>query len=160
MTNSSAYKIGGTAGIIASNLGQPVRLVKLELDIADVTATVTTGGYAELMTIPADTFFRFLGAEYVTAVSLDSSSSGRVDIGDEDDDDQFITNSTTFTAGTRPSRASGGEYHSDGEVVDAAASLRIKLTGDKLAGGTANATGIISVSFLIGSVSRLAQMTT
>lgn len=161
MTNSTAYKIGGTSGIVAGHNHPAVRCVKLELDVADVASTVTTGGYAELLTLPANAFFRFIGAKAITALSLDSSSSGRVDIGDEDDDDQFCTNITTYTADTVFARASGGEYHSDGEMMGAAAgSFRIKLTGDKLAGGTANATGIIQVIFLIGDPGRLAQMTT
>ena len=161
MTNSTAYKIGGTGEPIAAGYEAPVRLLKLELDIADVASTVTTGGYAELMTLPAYAYIRFIGAFSVTALSLDSASSGRVDIGDEDDDDQFVTNQTTYTAGLVFTRASGGEYHTDGEMISATAgSLRIKLTGDKLAGGTANATGIIQVNLLAAGGTRVAQMTT
>ena len=159
MTNSTAYKIGGTGELVASGYDAPVRLIKLELDVADVAATVTTGGYAELATLPAYAFVRFIGAKAVTALSLDSASSGRVDIGDEDDDDQFVTNQTTYGAGLVFTRASGGEYHTDGEMISSSAgSLRIKLTGDKLAGGTANATGIIQVNLLVASGVRNPQM--
>lgn len=160
MTNSTAFKIGGSTGTVADGSGQPVRIVKVELDIADVAALVTTGGLATIMTLPANTYFRFLYAESVTAVSLDSGASGRIDIGDDSDDDQYVTNQTTFAAGTIFTIAAGGNVHTDGEVTGAADSVAVKLTGDKLSGGTANATGIIRMVFLLGDATRKAQMTT
>jgi len=160
MTDSTAYKVGGSTGTVAAGYEAPVRICKAELNIADVATLVTTGGLATILTLPATTYFRFLYAEAVTALSLDSGSSQRVDIGDNDDDDQFVTNQTTVTAGTIFTIASGGNVHTDGEVVGAADAVKIKLTGDKLAGGTANATGIIRIVYLIGDASRKAKMTT
>lgn len=157
MTNSTAYKIGGSTGTVSAGEGQPVRMVKVELDIANVAATVTTGGVATIMTLPIDTYFKFIRAELVTAVSLDSSTSGRIDIGDATDDDQFVSNATTFTAGTDLTVIT--ENGEDGPVYLAANALNIKLTGDKMAGGTANATGKVRFVFLIGDASRLAFAT-
>lgn len=157
MTNSTVAKVGGVTGSLSAGEGQPIRLVKLELDISKVAALVTTGGYATLMTIPADTYFKFYRAEVVTAVSLDSSSSGRIDIGDSGSLTIFVSNQTTFTAGADMTIAA--ETGSSGPCYTAADELRIKLTGDKLSGGTANATGIIRVVIAVGDVSRLAPMT-
>jgi len=158
MTNSTAFKIGGSTGTVSSGDSQPVRIVKVELDVADVAALVTSGGLATIMTLPANTYFQFLYAEAVTTIDLDSSTSDRVDIGDDSDDDQYVTNQTTLTAGTAFTIAT--PTHTDGLVTGAADSVTVKLTGDKLAGGTANASGIIRMCFLIGDCSRKAQMTT
>lgn len=158
MTNSTAYKIGGSTGTVASGDSQPVRIVKVELDIADVASLVTTGGLATIMTLPTKTYFQFLYGEVVTATSLDSGASGRIDVGDDSDDDQYVSNHTTFTAGAVMTVVT--PTHTDGLVVDAADSVAVKLTGDKLAGGTANASGILRFVFLIGDASRKAQMTT
>lgn len=155
MTNTT---IGGSAGLVSTGIGQAPRIVKISLDIADVASTVTTGGLVKYI-LPADTYFQFLNATARTALSLDSASSGRVDIGDQDDDDQYVTNQTTYTAGTRFTIASGGNTHSDGLVVAAADFLAVKLTGDKLAGGTANATGIIDITILVGGCGSVPYMT-
>ncbi len=153
MTNTT---IGGSTGLVATGVGQAPRIVKIQLDLADVAATVTTGGLVKYI-LPADTYFQFLNATARTALSLDSGSSQRVDIGDADDDDQYVTNQTTVTAGTRFTIASN--THTDGLVTAAADFLAIKLAGDKLAGGTANATGIIDFTILVGSADSLPYMT-
>ncbi len=148
--------IGGSTGLVATGLGQAPRIVKLELDIADVAATVTTGGLVKYI-IPANTYFQFLYAECVTTLDLDSGSSDRVDIGDASDDDQYVSNATTLTAGTALTVVT--PTHTDGLVTGAADFLSVKLTGDKLAGGTANASGILRMVLLVGSANRVAPMT-
>lgn len=149
--------IGGSIGLVAAGNAQAPRIVKISLDVADVAATVTTGGLVKYV-LPADTYFQFLNATCRTALDLDSSTSDRVDIGDDSDDDQYVSNATTLTAGTRLTVAT--PTHTDGLVVAAADFLSVKLTGDKLAGGTANATGIIDITILVGSADSLPPMTT
>lgn len=159
MTNvtSSPPALGGTgiAGTGAGNIG-PKRWVS-EINIATYAATVTTGGYIVVMNIPADTYFTLEQVEVVTALSLDASSS-RVDIGDSADDDEFVSNATTLTAGTNLTllKVNG----SSGNVYTAADTIRLKLTGDKLAGGTANATGVLRFVGTIMDTSRKAAATT
>ena len=148
--------IGGSTGLVAVGNAQPVRLVKIELDIADVASTVTTGGLVKYI-LPANTYFQFLYAEVIDTLDLDSSTSDRVDIGDASDDDQYVSNATTLTAGTALTIATS--THTDGLVTGAADFLSVKLTGDKLAGGTANATGKLRMVVLVGDCSRLAPMT-
>jgi hypothetical protein len=148
--------IGGSTGLVAAGITQPVRLVKIELDVADVAATVTTGGLVKYI-LPANTYFQFLYAEAVTTLDLDSSTSDRVDIGDASDDDQYVSNATTLTAGTAFTIATS--THTDGLVTGAADFLSVKLTGNKLAGGTADATGIIRMVVLLGDCTRTAKMT-
>lgn len=148
--------IGGSTGLVATGYGQAPRLVKIELDIADVAATVTTGGLVKYI-LPANTYFQFLYAEIVTALDIDSGSSQRVDIGDASDDDQYVTNHTTTTAGTAMTIATN--THTDGLVTGAADFLSVKLTGDKMAGGTADATGIIRMVVLVGDCGRRQPMT-
>lgn len=154
MTNTVLSRKGGsTAGPATSN--RAPQIVTHEINIADYAAIVTTGGLAQVLYIPADTYFRLLRVEYVTAISLDSGGSGRIDIGDAADDDEFVSNSTTFTAGTDPTLLKGDG--SSGDCYTAADAISLKLTGDKLAGGTANATGIVRFVWLQGDVSRNAK---
>ncbi len=152
MTNIT---IGGSAGLVAAGPAQPVRLAKITLDISDVASTVTTGGLVKYI-LPANTYFQFLYAEVVTAISLDASAS-RIDIGDADDDDQYVSNASTLTAGTALTIVT--PTHTDGLVTGAADFLAVKLTGDKLAGGTANATGVLRMVVLLGDCTALAPMT-
>lgn len=140
MTNvtSSPPALGGTTGVATKNYAP--QKWEVEINIATYAATVTTGGYIVAVNIPEDTYFTLEQAEVITACSLDASSS-RVDIGDSQDDDEFVSNATTLTAGTNLTLIKvNGSY---GNVYTTADTLRVKLTGDKLAGGTANATGKI-----------------
>ena len=148
--------IGGSTGLVAQGYQASPRIVKIELDIADVAATVTTGGLVKYV-LPANTYFQFLYAEIIDTLDLDSSTSDRIDIGDASDDDQYVSNATTLTAGTVLTIVT--PTHTDGLVVGAADFLSVKLTGDKLAGGTANATGKLRMVVLVGDCQRLAPMT-
>ena len=153
MTNITTTAKGG-ASTGNTSVGQAPVIVTHEINIADIAATVTTGGYATIVNIPDNTYFQFLQAECVTTVSLDASSS-RVDIGDVADDDQFVSNASTLTAGTVLTIAT--PTGSPGLVYDTTEAIRLKLTGDKMAGGTANATGIIRFSWLQGNCNRNAK---
>jgi len=157
MANVTTLGKGGTSGSALANAEYPV-IVKHEIDIADaVTAGVTTGGYVDIVEVPADTYFQFLQAEIVTALDLDSGASDQVDIGDDTDDDQFVAIATTLTAGTNLTVATAdGSY---GKVYTTGETVRLKLTGDKLAGGTADATGLIRLVWLQGPTDRKAPMT-
>lgn len=154
MTNvtSTPPALGGTGEAATKN--RSIQLWTHEIDISDWAATVTTGGYIVVLNIPADTYFTLEQVEVVTALSLDASSS-RVDIGDSADDDEFVSNATTLTAGTNLTliKTNG----TPGNVFTAADTLRLKLTGDKLAGGTANATGVLRFVGTIASTARNAM---
>lgn len=155
MTNQTTLALGGPSTAPASGRNDGPQKWVHEIDIADTAATVTTGGYTVVMNIPADTYFTLEQVEVVTALSLDASSS-RVDIGDSADDDEFVSNATTLTAGTNLTliKVNG----SSGNVYTAADTLRLKLTGDKMAGGTANATGKLRFVGTIMSTARNAPM--
>lgn len=136
MANQTTLAKGGST--IAVGTSAPTRWTH-EIDIADAAGTVATGEYTVVINIPADTEFYLKQVEVVTSLSLDSGASGRVDIGDSADDDEFVSNATTLTAGTNLTLL---KYDgSSGPVYTSADTLRLKLTGNKLAGGTANATG-------------------
>lgn len=150
MTNITTTAKGGTSGEAVG--GQILRLMTHEINLADVASTVTTGGYATIVNIPDNTYFQFIQAEVVTTLALDSGSSQRVDIGDVADDDQFVSNATTLTAGTILTLATS--TGSETAVYGTSETIRLKLTGDKLAGGTANATGIIRFVWIQGDANR------
>lgn len=154
MANQTTLALGGSSYVI----GQDVpRKWSHEIDIADAAGTVTTGGYTVVINIPADTKFTLEQVEVVEAISLDASSS-RIDIGDSADDDEFVSNATTLTAGTNLTLLKNNG--SSGNVYTSADTLRLKLTGDKMAGGTADATGKLRFVGTIMSTARNAPMTT
>lgn len=160
MTNSTAYAIGGN-DVIAAGKSNSV-IVKGTFDIANVAATVTTGGYAEILQVPANTFFEILAAEIVTVTDLDASTSDRVDIGDADDDDLYVSNATTNTAGydyVLTGATTLDSTHRTSKLYTDAGSIRLKLTGDKLAGGTANASGKIRFVFRLTDTNDVALAT-
>lgn len=151
MANVTTLAAGGTVGASAGNNVSPNRWTH-EIDIADaVDAGVTTGGYVNIIDLPADTYFTLEQVEIVTTLDLDSGASDRVDVGDTDDD-EFVSNATTLTAGTNLTllKVNG----TPGNVYTSADSVRLKLTGDKLAGGTADATGVIRFVGTIMSTAR------
>jgi len=153
MANQTTLAAGGTSGVTG---GFAPTIWRHEIDIADAAGTVTTGGYTVVINIPADTYFTLEQVEVVEALDLDSGSSDRVDIGDSADDDEFVSNATTLTAGTNLTllKVNG----SSGNVYTASDTIRLKLTGDKLAGGTANATGKLRFVGTIMSTARKAPM--
>lgn len=157
MTNvtSTPPAKGGTSGIGGEAMG--IKRWTNEIDLADWTTTLTTGGYIVVMNIPANTYFTLEQVECVTTVDADATTE-RLDIGDSADDDEFVSNAATVTAGTDLTliKVNG----SSGNVYTSADTLRLKVTGDKLAGGTANATGIVRFVGTCMSTARNAPMTT
>jgi hypothetical protein len=155
MTNISTLAAGGTSGSAIGSVGP--RKVTHEINLADLASTVTTGGYAVVASIPAGTYFRLLAAQIVTTLAVDAATQ-RIDLGDTDDDDEFVSNHSTATAGTYMTLLKGDG--SLGDVYTSAKEIRMKLTGDKLAGGTANATGIVRFVWLQMDASRNAAADT
>lgn len=99
---------------------------KVEIDMADVAADTdfTTADSYTVLYIPTDSFFTLHQVECVTTLS----GITRIDIGDEDDDDEFVSNATTLTAGTNLTITKA--THSDGAYVSGTAGqVRVKITG-------------------------------
>jgi len=154
MANITTLALGGSTGPVGATGPSPTVWTH-EINLADAAATVTTGGLIRVVNCPADSVFTLDRVEIVTAVSLDSGASGRIDVGDSADDDEFVSNHTTFTAGTDATL-----LKTTGSTVGAYTSadhISLKVTGDKLAGGTANATGIIRFAGTCYSVARNAK---
>jgi len=148
MANVTTLASGGTTGVGPLGLIAPRRWTH-EIDIADfVTAGGLTTEYAVVINIPVDTYFTLEQVEVVTALSL--GAGARIDIGDSADDDEFVSNATTLTAGTNLTliKVNG----SSGNVYTAADTLRLKITGGTIASGVLRFAGIIM------STARNAQM--
>ncbi len=144
MANQTNLALGGSTVAVA-NQG-PTKWTH-EINMADVTSLTTE--YTVVLNIPADTYFTLEQVEVVTTLDLDSGASDRVDIGDSADDDEFVSNATTLTAGTNLTLLKNNG--SSGNVYTAADTLRLKLTGNKV-GSTA--TGILRFVGTIMSTAR------
>jgi hypothetical protein len=130
MANVLTKAKGGSIAGPLSN--QTIQIVKHELDIADfVAAGGATTELFRVVTIPADTYFKLLQVEVVDALSL--GGSARIDIGDSADDDEFVSNATTLTAGTNLTLAK--QNGSSGDVYTAADHISVKVTGAAIATG-------------------------
>lgn len=142
MATLSNLVIGGSSLITITNL--PLTILKFELDMADVAAlgTFSTGDGIKLLDAPADTYFELVQAEVVTALA----GITRVDVGDSQDDDEFITNQTTVSAGTNMTLTK--ETFTNGKVLSAADDFIVKLTGTP-------STGIIRFVALVGDATRV-----
>jgi hypothetical protein len=131
MANVTTKAAGGTSTVSTGHYGEG--LVFKEFDIA--TDYVAQGGltteYAVIANIPADTFFELLQVEVITALAL--GAGARIDLGDSADDDEFVSNASTLTAGTNLTilKTDG----SSGAVYTAADTLRLKVTGGTIATG-------------------------
>jgi hypothetical protein len=130
MANVTSLAKGGTANSPATN--RAPNIVTHEVNIASaVAAGLATTEYVVVTNIPADTYFRLLQVEVVTSLSL--GAGARIDLGDSADDDEFVSNATTLTAGTNLTLLKGDG--SSGDVYTAADTLRLKVTGGTLASG-------------------------
>jgi hypothetical protein len=130
MANVTTLKKGGTSGTVFPE--RPVSIVTHEIDIATaVAAGLATTELVTVATIPADTYFKLLQVEVVTALSL--GANARIDLGDGTDDDEFVSNATTLTAGTNLTITK--DSFTAGGTLSAADSLLLKVTGDTLASG-------------------------
>lgn len=151
MANVTTLAKGGTGVAALANAEFPV-IIKHEVDVAEaVAAGLATTEYVVVTNIPADTYFRLLQVEVVETVSL--GGSARLDLGDSADDDEFVSNATTYTAGTNLTLLKGDG--SSGDVYTAADTLRLKVTGL----GVASATGKIRFVWMQAPTDRKAPMT-
>lgn len=138
MSNVTTLAKGGTSGVAGETIG--IRRWTHEIDIADaVAAGLATTEYVVVVNIPADTYFTLEQVEVVTALSL--GAGARIDIGDSADDDEFVSNATTLTAGTNLTLAKVNG--SSGNVYTAADTLRLKVTGGTIASGLLRFAGTI-----------------
>jgi hypothetical protein len=125
MANITTLKSGGSTTHTGGVLHH-------EIDVADfVAAGGVTTDTCEVVTIPADSLFKLWQVEVIDAVVL--GGSARIDIGDTADDDEFVTNATTYTAGTNLTLLKN--EGTPGAVYTAANALRVKFTGDGIATG-------------------------
>lgn len=131
MANVTTLAMGGTTNVAVGNsVGS--NLMKFEVDIAEaVTAGLATTEYVVVVNIPADTYFQLRQVEVVETLSL--GAGARIDIGDSVDDDEFVTNATTLTAGTNLTLLKSNL--SNGDVTPTAETLRLKVTGGTIATG-------------------------
>jgi len=127
MSNVTTLKIGGDSNV-ATGAVSGMEYFFHEIDIAEaVTAGLATTEYVEVVGLPADSFLDLKQVEVVEALSL--GAGARIDLGDSGDDDRFVTNATTLTAGTNLTLAVTSRAYS------AADSLRLKVTGGTIATG-------------------------
>lgn len=157
MANVTTLKAGGTGAGYSGQNGDGI--FKHEINIADaVAAGLATTEQVKVADVPADSFFELLQVENATALDLDSGSSQQIDVGDGTDDDEFVAAATTEAAGTNHTIAK--QTFTGGQVISSADAIWLKLTGDKLAGGTADATGIIRFVWKQYDTGRNAAMAT
>lgn len=135
MSNVTSLKRGGTA--TGGGSQSPISIIRHTVDIADaVTAGLLTTEYIEIQTIPAGTSLTIYGMKNATVLSL--GSGPRLDLGDGDDDDLYVTNSTTETVDAyhtltgESAMAATTKYR---KTYTTAGSLRLKVTGGTIASG-------------------------
>lgn len=135
MANVSTLKRGGTA--TGGGSQTPVGIIRHTIDIADaVTAGLATTEYVVVQSIPAGTILTVWGMKNATALSL--GSSPRLDLGDGDDDDLYVSNHSTLTADAyatltgESAMAATTRYR---KTYTAAGELRLKITGGTIASG-------------------------
>lgn len=107
----------------------------LEFDLATwITdnGAFTSTNQVNLMTIPADTKVTIDQVEVITAFSL-GSTGNRLDLGDSADDDEFVSNATSYAAGTNLTLLKN--VGSSGSVYSAADQLLLKISGNAIASG-------------------------
>lgn len=157
MATFTNTRAGGTEAGYKGATGTGV--IKHEIDIAAALAdnpTATSGDQFAVVTAPADTIFNLKLVENATALDLDSGSSQQIDVGDGSDDDEFVAAATTEAAGTVHTIAKA--TFTGGEVIAAADTVYLKLTGDKITDGTA--TGVVRFVWEQHDAARNAPMTT
>jgi len=148
MANVTSLALGSTVGVAGETIG--IQRWEHEISIAAlVTAGLLTTEYAVVLNVPADTYLTLEQVEVVDALSL--GAGARIDIGDSADDDEFVSNATTLTAGTNLTliKVNG----SSGNVYTAADTIRLKVTGGTIASGKLRFAGTIM------STARNAPMT-
>lgn len=131
---------------LGSYVNPPV-VVKHEIDLSKlrtITGFVTTDQIA-LLSVPAETLVLGLVLENVTALT----NVTRLDLGDGGDDDRFVTNATTLTAGTNHAIILDAPYlYATADTIDL-----------KVAGTIASATGTVRIVAVLADASRKAPAT-
>jgi len=128
MANVTTLSAGSNSAL--SKGLRTVNVYEHTIDIADAVAEgLLTTEYVTVFSFPADTWYKILAIEVVDALSL--GGSARIDVGDADDFDEYVTNATTLTAGTRLTLTADNEKYQN-----SAAEIRLKVTGDAIASGT------------------------
>ena len=128
MSNVTTLKLGGSSNVATGNIKGGMDFYSHEIDVAAaVAAGFATTDYIEVVTAPADSFLELKQIEITKDVVLGATS--RIDIGDSGDMDRFVTNATTYTAGTVFTLAVSERGYNSAD------SLRLKLTGAGVATG-------------------------
>lgn len=149
MANVTSLAAGGTAGIAFDKGG----VLFHEIDVAAaVAAGLTSGAYVTVLNVPVDSYFRLLQAEIVDAFVLGSGAD--LLLGDNQDADEFVTTTSTLTAGTNLTLTK--QNGTDGDVFLTAGDVRMTLTGASITAGTA--TGKIRFAYFLESTARIAPM--
>lgn len=125
----------------------PPVVVKHEVNLAELRNITgfATGDQIALLSVPEDTLVLALVLENATAVT----NVTRFDLGDGSDDDRFVTNALTFTAGTNHTIVLDAPYH-----YTAADTIDLKVTGT-----IASATGTVRIVAVLADASRKAPAT-
>jgi len=144
MANVTTLACGGSTVVVP---GSKPMDIHWEIDIAEaVTAGLATTEYVTVFSFPADTYYKIKQIEVVEALSL--GAGARIDVGDAADDDEYVTNATTLTAGTNLTLTSDNEKYQG-----SAAEIRLKVTGGTIA------TGKLRFVVEVGSMVRNANAT-
>jgi hypothetical protein len=135
MANVTTLKIGGTTG--RPGTYPPIPVLKAEINIAKaVAAGLATTEYVKVLDIPANTRLKIWAVRNATALSL--GSSPRLDLGDADDDDLYVSNASTLTVNTNHALTGDTAISATArteKTYSAAGELRLKVTGGTLTSG-------------------------
>lgn len=158
MTNNDIY-LGGTNTLVAASGNAPApQAYEWVIDVAELISS----GFASLdvvrfMQLEAGSVLHYIDAEIVEALSLDSSTAGRVDIGNtissSTDPDDYVNDSSATSVGRLTSYESAATAAA---VLSADCYLALRLTGNKFSGGTNNATGKIAIRAVISRPAKYA----
>lgn len=147
------YVRGGTSGVPSAR--GHVGIEYFEVNLADVHTAAAAAGttlanadtiVVKLVDMPADTYFELIQAEMVTA----GVGTSRLDLGDDQDDDEHISNAATLTAGTNLTITKA--TFTNGIVLSAADDWNLKITCDA---SVASMSGILRLVYLTGSAERV-----
>lgn len=135
MANVLTLKRGGsTSNGVNTN---HVEIIRHTIDVAAaVTAGLTTGAYVVVQTIPAHSRLKIWGLRNSTLLVL--GSGPRLDLGDADDDDLYVSNATTLTSQTDHALTGDTAISATARVektFGTAGELRLKITGGTLTSG-------------------------
>ena len=143
MANVTNLSAGSNSSLAVGS--SELKIYRHTIDFADAVAEgLATTEYVTVFTFPADTYYEILAVEVIDALSL--GAGARIDLGDAGDDDEYVTNATTLTAGTRLTLTADTK-----KLQNAASEIRLKVTGATIA------SGVISVIVQAGNLAPLAN---